>query len=253
MITDSDVSLTFMVTLAELGLDPQQGDTEVLIWADTQRKNLRDRAPNTDSGNGCSKPETLAEVLVLPLTSGPDIKFVFITSTTHTGDLMTEGGGATGLDGADNICNARAQAAGLPGTYTAWLSDSTANAKDRVTQSAGPYHLPLAGAAIGEKVADDFADILACPGIFPNEDCLDFPIKRDETGTLLTSVGIRAWTGTRQTGNFFGEATHCSNWTDGTGGFIGRVGRAFLTGSPWTSDDSKLCNESRALYCFQDC
>ena len=40
---------------------------------------------------------------------------VFVTSTTHNGNLG-------GVAGADAICNARAAAAGLPGSYLAWIS-----------------------------------------------------------------------------------------------------------------------------------
>ena len=42
-------------------------------------------------------------------------KTVFLTSTVHNGDFTTGGGAATGLAGADNICNARATTAGLYG------------------------------------------------------------------------------------------------------------------------------------------
>ena len=100
-------------------------------------------------------------------------KTVFVTSTEHTGDLKTEGVGATGLEGADNICNLRAQEAGLPGTYTAWLSDSSTVAKDRVTQSAIPYLR-----TDGVLVANDFTDLLDCG----NPNCLRAPIEIDETG-----------------------------------------------------------------------
>src|SRR5262245_56445509 len=37
-----------------------------------------------------------------------------------------------GLTGADAKCNAAAQAAGLPGTYKAWLSDGYTNALTRL-------------------------------------------------------------------------------------------------------------------------
>jgi len=35
----------------------------VYIWADTQFKGINDRAPNTESGDGCPKPEVANEVL----------------------------------------------------------------------------------------------------------------------------------------------------------------------------------------------
>ena len=90
-------------------------------------------------------------------------KTVFVTSTTHTGDLKAEGGGATGLAGADNICNARAGEASLPGTYTAWLSTNATDARDRVTQASVPYLQTN-----GIKIADNFADLVDC-----TDTCLD--------------------------------------------------------------------------------
>ena len=39
----------------------------MLIWADTKRKKFVDRAPNTESGDECAKPEVASEVLSLVL------------------------------------------------------------------------------------------------------------------------------------------------------------------------------------------
>ena len=88
---------------------------------------------------------------------------VFVTSTTHDGNLG-------GLAGADAICQARAAAAGLPGTYLAWLSDGSASPATRfLTQSAGPYRL-----VNGTTIADDWADLTSGD--------LDAPINITETG-----------------------------------------------------------------------
>ena len=50
---------------------------------------------------------------------------VFNSSTSYNGNLG-------GLTGADAKCQSRAAAAGLTGTYKAWLSSTTINAKDRL-------------------------------------------------------------------------------------------------------------------------
>jgi hypothetical protein len=63
-------TLVFTVSYAELGL--VSGD-DVEIWADTQMsgnptfKGIRDRSPDTDGGDGCSKPEGASEVLQITL------------------------------------------------------------------------------------------------------------------------------------------------------------------------------------------
>ncbi len=145
-------------------------------------------------------------------------RLVFISSSNHTGGLKTEGAGATGLEGADNICNLRAQEAGLPGTYTAWLSDSSTDAKDRVTQSKVPYVR-----TDGVLVADDFTDLLDCGNPF----CLQASIGRRETGE---GIAIAAWTGTNVAGLFDGQS--CGDWTDtGADGILGST------------------TESRIIYC----
>ena len=55
---------------------------------------------------------------------------VFVTSTTHTGNLG-------GLDGADAICQARAESGpAAPGTYKAWLS----TAAESAASSPHPRH-----------------------------------------------------------------------------------------------------------------
>jgi len=56
--------LTFRVAVNDLGLT--LGYT-VFIWAETQLKSIKDRAPNTVSDDGCSKPEADAEVVALTL------------------------------------------------------------------------------------------------------------------------------------------------------------------------------------------
>ena len=58
--------LTFRVGVAEL--NPLLGpDDSVLIWADTKLKNVTDKAPNTESGDGCNKPEVASELLSVTL------------------------------------------------------------------------------------------------------------------------------------------------------------------------------------------
>jgi hypothetical protein len=78
---------------------------------------------------------------------GPQAKIVFATSQGFTGNLG-------GLAGADAICQAEANAAGLPGTYKAFLSDNNTSAADRLNQSSLPYEL-----VNGTPIAADWADI----------------------------------------------------------------------------------------------
>jgi hypothetical protein len=89
----------------------------------------------------------------------PDERIVFVTSQTFTGNLIQEaknlgikGKINSGLDAADKICTKLANDAGLPGDgYTAWLSDATMNASDRVVHSEVPYVL-----VTDTQIAGDF-------------------------------------------------------------------------------------------------
>lgn len=58
--------LTFRVPIDELNPVLEVGDT-VLVWADTKLKKVTDKAPNTEPGDGCAKPEVASEVLSVTL------------------------------------------------------------------------------------------------------------------------------------------------------------------------------------------
>ena len=178
----------------------------------------------------------------LALCGDQVFKFVFATSTLHNGDLKTAGQGATGLEGADNICNARARAAGLRGTYTAWLSDSVTDAADRVTHSSVPYRLPT-----GLLVANDFEDLTDCT----NPTCLQTAIVIDEFGRSAGAhqTGSRvAWTNTATDGSK--TSSSCNDWTD-VGG-IGVWGIIDFPYESWTVWNQSPCTGELHLYCFQD-
>lgn len=168
-------------------------------------------------------------------------KTVFVTSTVHNGDLKTAGGGATGLEGADNICNLRAHMAGLPGTYTAWLSDSSTDAKDRITQSAIPYVR-----TDGVWVADNFADLTNCGNPF----CLQAPIDRVANGGVPGGV-TSVWTHTDPPGTHR-DGFNFVDWTDSHFSYDSILG--FLTDSheTWTVGGIADCDHFLHLYCFQD-
>ena len=72
---------------------------------------------------------------------GPVERLAFHTSTTGNADLSSwaevAGTGLTGLEAADAICNARAAAAGIDGTFAAWMSDDDDDAYCRVNGLTG--------------------------------------------------------------------------------------------------------------------
>jgi len=161
----------------------------------------------------------------------PHVK-VFLTSLSYAGN---RGGPA----GADANCMDLATAAGLPGTWTAWLSDDNTNAVDRIFDGGTSYRL-----VDGTVIADDLADLL--------DGTLDAPIGIFENGGAVGGA-VQVWSATGTDGTLIPGAGHCANWTSPDPGVRGRIGRADGMDATWTDagggDDCDLFNK---LYCFAD-
>ncbi|MBK8257783.1 MAG: hypothetical protein IPK82_34580 [Polyangiaceae bacterium] len=160
-------------------------------------------------------------------------KRVFVTSSVYTGNLMENGNGVDGLDGGDKLCQLAADAAGLGGQWTAWLSTTDVNAIDRIGDVGPWYRLD------GVKVFNNKASIVTTgPAV---------PIDVDEQGGTPM---VNTWTGTKDTGmkNLF----RCNDWTNDApiNGYEGSVG---ITAGLnfWTEGPSNPCNLKNTLYCFE--
>lgn len=145
-----------------------------------------------------------------------------------------------GLDGADALCQATADAAWpwVPtGTYRAWLSDSTGSPDSRFMKSPGPYVL-----VDGTQIASNWADL--------TDGELAAPINRTETGGESDTA---VWTNTTTLGlaEFADDSRSCRRW-DGSIVEFGAFGRSTSTDGVWTdASASESCIEENALYCFQ--
>jgi hypothetical protein len=154
----------------------------------------------------------------------PHTPRVFVTSTTHSGNYG-------GLAGADLVCTNLAIAAGLGGTWAAWLSvQGGPHAATRVS-GVGPWSL-----VGGQVVATTKAQLLS--------GTLSHAIDHDEKGIVV--VGGRAWTGSGATGLY--ETNDCDKWTNGANG---RVGDGSSMMGTWTSVGVDGCGQLRRLYCFE--
>jgi len=155
--------------------------------------------------------------------SVPASLLVFVTNTTTTGLLGNNPTDA--LSNADDICNIDASDNGHPGTYKAWLSTTTENARERIVD--GEYRN-----VFDQVIANDMADLL--------------------DGSLINSihsVGYSIWTGTHWDGN---RTSNCNDWSTGSSGPVGKFGRAVETSSLWTVQVAASgCNSNKRLYCFQ--
>ena len=143
------------------------------------------------------------------------------------------------LQGADNLCQGWAEGCGLPGTYKAWLSSSTASPSTRFNKDGEFRRVD------GVLVAEDWADLT--DGTLQaaiNRDCANVPI--DDFWPTYVSTGTNV-DGTTNPNN-------CLNWTSQDTGSNKLVGGAASTSSDWTSYSTTPCGSGSLgsyLYCFQ--
>jgi hypothetical protein len=139
---------------------------------------------------------------------------IFHVTTTYSGNLG-------GLSGADAICQSEAGTLGYSGTWKAILSDSTTNAKDRLTIT-----YPVVRAADGVIV-----DSLS--------------LWDGSIGNTVGTSGEDAWTGSNSDGTK--NANTCSDWSSTSGN--GEYGHSDYTDSTWVNASATSCGYSRGLYC----
>lgn len=170
-------------------------------------------------------------------------KRVFVTDVVYTGGLLG------GLAGADMKCEARAAAAGLAGTYKAWLSDHATAAAARLTRSTGAYLLVDGTMVAANWAALTSGNLQRAINIDPFGASYTAPIKCDVVGGLMA-----VWTGTSFNGTIASENVFCGDWDELDGGAIknGLVGNAQASNNKWTASNCALsCTDEAALYCIE--
>lgn len=182
------------------------------------------------NGSGTISAANITNVTVSCVDTPCTICTVFVSSTTSSGNFG-------GLSGADASCNTLAGNAGLDGTFVAWLSSSTIDAKDRIVDAE--YRL-VNGTTV---VANDLADLI--------DGSLDNKIDMNENG--VGSLNNNVWTGTESDGTEDSAANTCSGWTNGDGDpNRGQMGASNQTGGNWTVNGNAFCSASSlSFYCFQ--
>ncbi len=190
--------------------------------------------PSTDSGNTNPPPASDAG-------GGGDasarIRHVFVTSSKYASNFG-------GTQQADDICEGAANAAGLGGSWIAWVSASTGRAVpetpiERLTLSGGPWYL-----------------VDGTTKIFNNEGNLRTkplaPINRDEHGAVLAPTE-GAWTATEMGG--IASPDDCRGWSDeyqlyARVGLPGRVG-GDAGDSDWTEGETDPCAQRYHFICLE--
>jgi hypothetical protein len=188
-------------------------------------------------------------------------RVAFTTSTTGTGALSTwvGAGAATGLTAADNVCQARAAAAGLanPTQFVAWMSDSLNDAYCRANgyngkkaQNCGQVQLPIAAGPWVRPGGTPFAPTL--DRLLAPTRQMFLPASLNESGVEITLTD-RVYTGTDENGVYVPNST-CSDWTSGTSSFTGAMGEvAGGGGGSWTdyAVTDPFCSSFGHLRCIE--
>jgi len=161
----------------------------------------------------------------------PDVGYVKVFLTT-----FAYAGNRGGLAGADTNCTEAAHNAGQTGDWTAWLSDNTTNAADRIVDGGARYQL-----LNGTVVANNKADLL--------DGTLDNPILIDEFGNTVNGA-FEVWTATAADGINPGVGS-CIEWTTADPVQRGQIGRADNTDANWTDvGGGDTCDTFNRFYCF---
>jgi len=165
---------------------------------------------------------------------------VFITSELTTGTFG-------GLGAGDAICQTLADAADLGGTYKAWLSSSTIDARDRLSHVGKPYVL-----VDGTVVADDWdefasehhqhainlTELFGPPPQSANQVYVYTGTTSEGTVKTLTTSGDELLFGT------------CGDWVAGS--VFTAVGLAHLAHFGWSSASGSDClTLTGPLYCLE--
>ncbi len=189
--------------------------------------------------------------------SSPVVRLAFYSSTDGPADFSSwpdaSGSGLSGLDAADAICNARAAAAGLDGSFVAWLSDDADDAYCRIhgltgkkAGNCGQAALPVSAGpwfrTDGQPFSGGIGDLVTSRVIY-------HPVKTDEFGSTF-DLFEAYWTGTDQNGVL--ELDNCSNWSDSTSAGTINFGGTYATVYRFTEGLNTLsCSNDFHLLCLE--
>ena len=180
----------------------------------------------------------------------PPTKLVFVTSQIYSATFGATNGA---LDG-DVLCQQHADAAGLDGTFMAWLADSTTSPATRFVQSTNPYVL-----VDGTVIADDWAALTNTDNV-----PLQNPIDLDEFGAAPPpSVGTAPpvdstvfWSWVAADGTSWSSGPACGDWGVMIGGFpFSSLGNWTRTDRSWSTSffggSFTICEGQAPLVCFE--
>ena len=157
--------------------------------------------------------------------------YIFLTENTYSGNL-------NGIEEADAICQAEAEAAELNGKYIAILSDSNVNIIDRIKD--GNFY--------------DVLDTLLANDKNRLFNSVYTGIDHYADGDQDSTENCYVWSGTDKSGKLvtsYGNNYACSDWKSSSSSVRGALGECGTTGNWIYKFGSKACNSDLHLYCVQ--
>ena len=157
-------------------------------------------------------------------------KRIFVTSKTYNGNF-------DGVAGAHTECNDRAEAAGLGGTWSAFLSIKATSISQRIAALPGPWYRVDGELAFADKVAMTVGP--------------EVPLVVDEYGNTITNE-FAVWTGTGPNLDTI-DSRICNAWKAGGVLYNGAFGKANAVNTDWVRSGStgQKCSSKNRLYCIE--
>ena len=183
-----------------------------------------------EAGDAGCTPTSCGAQRACPSAGGVDGRLVCVTSSSSGGKLG-------GVAGADARCATLASAAGLAGSFGAWIATSASVPSGRLSHASVPYFL-----VDGTRVADDWADL--------TDGTLQAPIARDESGFSVSTFEV--WTDCDSSGTYGGGG--CSDFTSSSSSAsFADVGVTSSASYGWSSTYAQYCDRTNVhLYCFEN-
>lgn len=154
---------------------------------------------------------------------------IFVTDARYNGDLG-------GLSGADSICQSTADAEGLIGTWTAFLSTSEVDAIDRVDEMA---FMNGRGVVIATNKSDLTKGWIA--------DMINYD---EKGGKSYNDV----WTGSESDATVSQSGADkgaCHDWESNGHSYQGVYGATRAATAHWINRDKVQCDNRKSLYCVK--
>lgn len=163
-------------------------------------------------------------------------KWVFLSKNVYSSKFG-------GIGEANIICQKDAQAAGLAGTYSAWISDmfvgNSPNPNWLNIEFQGWYRMPSDPPSLFAKGFGGLSN----PG--------QNPLNVLANGTKNASL-TKAWTATTVLGKKNEGSGNCNSWQDMGFGMNGGIGNPQAIDKTWTDLSAPLCGSIEAgIYCFE--